>query len=35
MAYIEVDGFVGFGEATEIEHRDAWLLTLQPMFRPA
>ncbi len=30
MAYIEVDGSVGFGEATKIEHRDAWLLPIRP-----
>lgn len=30
MAYLEVDGSVGFGEATEIEHRDAWLLPIRP-----
>jgi hypothetical protein len=30
MTYIERDGSVGFGEATDIEHRDAWLLPIRP-----
>lgn len=29
MTYIERDGTVGVGEATEIEHRDAWLLPIR------
>ena len=29
MAYIEVDGSVGFGEATNIEHKDSWLLPIR------
>ena len=30
MAYLEVDGSLGFGEATNIEHRDSWLLPIRP-----
>lgn len=30
MTYIEKDGSVDIGEATEIEHRDAWLLPIRP-----
>jgi hypothetical protein len=30
MAYIELDGTVDVGEATDIEHRDAWLLPIRP-----
>lgn len=30
MTYIDRDGSVGVGEATDIEHRDAWLLPIRP-----
>ena len=30
MAYVATDGTVDFGEATDIEHRDDWLLPIRP-----
>jgi hypothetical protein len=30
MTYLEKDGSVGIGVATDIEHRDKWLLPIRP-----